>query len=162
LTVTNTGGYANAASAIDLNTFAPSAAGTYNPSSRIEAVDTASGDMDIFVSVVNLGQVVSSYTLHPPNIVPGASSLTGDLLGVLQVTFGQGWWQAEMVLLSLYLEQKITEVINAGGFSTSINVNTCAPQKPLQVTTCMTPGAGSNLFLPLAKNSVQRSCCVRS
>jgi hypothetical protein len=27
----------------------------------------------------------------------------------------------------------------------------CAPQKPLQVTTCMTPGADSNLFLPLAK-----------
>jgi hypothetical protein len=39
LTLTNKSGGANAAASVDLNTFTPSASGTYNPSSRIEALD---------------------------------------------------------------------------------------------------------------------------
>jgi hypothetical protein len=47
LTVTNTGGGVNAAAAVDLNTFPPPASATYNPSSRIEAVDDGNFANDI-------------------------------------------------------------------------------------------------------------------
>src|SRR5215472_8629444 len=50
ITLTNTGGQANAASAVDLNTFPPPAGGVYNPSSRIEAVDMANFVNDIVFS----------------------------------------------------------------------------------------------------------------
>jgi hypothetical protein len=46
-TLTNIGGGSNAAAAIDLNTFLPASSGTYNPSSRIEAVDDGNFANDI-------------------------------------------------------------------------------------------------------------------
>ena len=46
-TLTNTGGGQGAAASVDLNTFPPSSTGTYNPSSRIEAVDDGNYGNDI-------------------------------------------------------------------------------------------------------------------
>jgi hypothetical protein len=47
LTLTNTGGNPGAAAAIDFNTFQPSSSGTYNPSTRIEALDGGGWANDI-------------------------------------------------------------------------------------------------------------------
>jgi hypothetical protein len=47
LTLTNLGGGVDAAAAIDFNTFPPSSQGSYNPSSRIEAVDDGGWANDI-------------------------------------------------------------------------------------------------------------------
>jgi Chaperone of endosialidase len=55
LTLTNTGGGVNSAAAVDFNTFPPSATGTYNPSSRIAAVDQGSWANDIVFSCNNAG-----------------------------------------------------------------------------------------------------------
>ena len=50
LTLTNTAGGVNAAAAVDFNTFPPSSTGTYNPSSRIEAMDDGNWANDIVIS----------------------------------------------------------------------------------------------------------------
>ena len=57
LTLTNTGGQTGAGGAVDFNTFPPSSSGTYNPSSRIEAVDDGNFANDMVFSSNNPGAV---------------------------------------------------------------------------------------------------------
>jgi hypothetical protein len=47
ITLTNTGGEQNAATAIDMSTYPPVSTGTYNPSARIQAVDVGNFTNDI-------------------------------------------------------------------------------------------------------------------
>jgi len=106
VTLTNTGGNANASAALDLNTYSPSATGTYNPSSRIEALDTGNYSnhiiflankpgaansglvetMRITTAGVGIGEENPAAALHitdPSNAPPGAlaASDNGLLLG---------------------------------------------------------------------------------
>jgi len=83
LTLTNTGGDVNAAAATDFNTYAPSATGTYNPSSRITALDVGNYANDIvFLSNSpggpNNGLVERMRITSTGNVsVPGDIVLTG-------------------------------------------------------------------------------------
>jgi hypothetical protein len=138
LTLTNTGGNPNAAAALDLNTFAPASTGTYNPSSRIEAVDTGNYANDIvFLSnrpgAANNGLVERMRITADGLTLPGSSAGPGDLTFPSKITAPVGLTIAGNVTVSAAasgaLGPSLTLTNTAGNpnAAASIDLNTYSP-----------------------------------
>jgi hypothetical protein len=80
VTLTNSGGGASSAVAVDFNTFLPSAAGAYNPSTRIQAVDTGNFGNDI-VFLSNSPGAANNTLIERMRITSGGNvSVPGDIV----------------------------------------------------------------------------------
>jgi hypothetical protein len=79
-----------------------------------DAKISVTGDMDIFVTVSELGSNLGvSFDLLQPTVDVGATGLTGQLLDGLKFVFSEGDWRAIMAFVALILQEYMANAIAA-------------------------------------------------